>query len=161
MDIEIRPSVEEDKEHLIAWLQQPGVLRGFPIETLPEIEDAARIWISYAKIGAVLTAVHEGKPCGIANLYIQPYKKLRHQSLFAIIVDEAMRGKGVGTRLLEALIQLGKEKFQLELLHLEVYEHNPALRLYKRLGFSEYGRHRRFLKDQGEYLTKIFMQREI
>lgn len=160
-EVTIRPAEEGDKEHLIAWLQQPGVLRGFPIETLPEIEDAARIWMSYIKVGAVLTAVYQGRPCGVSNLYIQPYQKLRHQCLLAIIVDEAVRGKGIGTKLLEAMIDLAKHTFHIELLHLEVYEHNPAVRLYKRLGFTEYGRHVHFLKDQGEYLTKILMQREI
>lgn len=161
LPLEIRLAEESDQRYLIEWLLQPGVLRWFPLTDLREIEDAARLWMSYAKQGAVLTAVWEGIPCGIANLYLQPYKKLAHQALFAILVDEKYRGKGIGTKLLQELILLAKEKFRLELIHLEVYEGNPAIRLYERLGFQPYGTQKKFVKDQGRYINKILMQKNI
>ncbi len=158
--IEIREAIESDQSHLIEWLQQPGVLQWFPLYDLREIEDAARIWMSYSKQHAVLTALWDQKPCGVANLYLQPYKKLAHQCLFAIIVDEQYRGKGVGTRLLSDLIQLAKEKFFLEFIHLEVYEGNPAIHLYRKLGFVEYGKQDRFVKEpDGHYRAKVLMQK--
>ncbi len=157
----IRFAEESDQKYLIEWLLQPGVLEGFPLNDLREIEDAARIWISYAKHNAVLTALWDGVPCGIANLYLQPYQKMSHQCLFAIIVDEKFRGKGIGAKLLRELMTLAKERFKLELLHLEVYQGNPAINLYKRLGFKEYGIHRRFMKDKGRYLDKILMQKDL
>ena len=86
---------------------------------------------------------------------------MAHQCLFAIIVDEQHRGKGVGTALLRELIILSKEKFQLEFIHLEVYEGNPAINLYKRFGFEQYGIHERFIKDQGRYISKILMQKNL
>jgi RimJ/RimL family protein N-acetyltransferase len=155
----IRFAEESDQQYLIDWLSQPGVLEGFPLNDIREIEDAARIWISYAKHHAVLTALWDGVPCGIANLYLQPYQKMSHQCLFAIIVDEKYRGKGVGAKLMRELMTLAKERFKLEFLHLEVYQGNPAINLYKRLGFKEYGVHRRFMKDKGRYLDKILMQK--
>ena len=157
----IRLAEEADHKHLVEWLLQPGGLRWFPLADQREVEDAARIWMSYTKLGAVLTALWNGVPCGIANLYIQPYKKLAHQSLFAIVVDEKYRGKGIGTRLLNELMQLGKNQLKLEMIHLEVYEGNPAFRLYQRMGFVQYGAHRRFIKDHGEYLSKILMQKKL
>ena len=86
---------------------------------------------------------------------------MSHQCLFAIIVDEKFRGKGIGAKLLRELMTLAKERFKLELLHLEVYQGNPAINLYKRLGFKEYGIHRRFMKDKGRYLDKILMQKNL
>jgi len=157
--VSIRYSEDADQKYLIEWLLQPGVLKWFPLNDLREVEDAARIWISYSKYKAVLTALWNGVPCGIANLYLQPYKKLAHQCLFAIIVDEQCRGKGVGTRLMNELIALAKERFQLEFLHLEVYEGNPAINLYHRLGFEVYGIQRRFIKDGDQYLNKVLMQK--
>ena len=109
----------------------------------------------------MLTALWDGVPCGIANLYLQPYKKLAHQCLFAIIVDENYRNKKVGTQLMEELMVLAKERFRFEMLHLEVYEGNPAINLYRRLGFTEYGRQRHFIKDEGGYLAKILMQKNL
>jgi putative acetyltransferase len=159
--VTIRFGEESDQKYLVEWLLQPGVLEGFPLSDLREVEDAARIWMSYSKIKGVLTALWDGVPCGVANLYIQPYKKLSHQCLFAIIVDEKYRGKGIGKLLLEELMKLAKESFGIELLHLEVYEHNPAIRLYERMGFRQYGIHKRFLKDNGRYLSKILMQKRL
>lgn len=157
--ISVRFSEEADQKNLVEWLLQPGVLQWFPLFDLREIEDAARIALSYSKYGAALTALWEGIPCGIANLYLQPYKKMAHQSLFMIIVDEQYRGKGVGTKLLSELIALAKERFQLEFIHLEVYVGNPAIFLYQKLGFEEYGRQRRFIKDGDQYLDKLLMQK--
>jgi putative acetyltransferase len=59
-----------------------------------EIDDAVRIWMNYSKSGAGLMALYHGRPCGLFNLYIQPFKKIAHNCLFSIIVDEEMRGKG-------------------------------------------------------------------
>ncbi len=84
---------------------------------------------------------------------------MAHQFLFAIIVDEKYRGKGIGAKLLRELMELAKERFKLEYIHLEVYQGNPAINLYRRLGFEQYGIHRRFMKDKGRYLDKILMQK--
>lgn len=92
----IRLAVDSDQKYLVDWLLQPGVLEWFPLADLREVEDAARIWVGYNKYGAVLTALWDSVPCGIANLYLQPYKKLAHQCLFAIIVDEKVREKESG-----------------------------------------------------------------
>jgi ribosomal protein S18 acetylase RimI-like enzyme len=159
--ISIRMAEETDEKYLIQWLSQRGVLEWFPLANMREIEDAARIWISYAKQNGVLTALYDGVPCGIANLYLQPFKKLAHQCLFAIIVDEAYRGKGVGTALLEGLIDLAKNRFSIEILHLEVYEGNPAIRLYRKFGFEEYGLQRHFVKEETRYLSKLLMQKRL
>jgi RimJ/RimL family protein N-acetyltransferase len=161
MSLTIRFGEEADQKYLIDWLLQPGILEWFPLADIREVEDAARIWVSYYKYNAVLTALWDSVPCGIANLYLQPYKKLAHQCLLAIIVDEKFRGKGIGTKLLEELMKLAKERFKIELLHLEVYEGNPAIRLYERLGFTQYGFQRHFVKEGDKYLGKILMQKSL
>lgn len=159
--VSIRLGEEEDKKYLIEWLLQPGVLQWFPLSDLREVEDAAQIWISFAKQNAVLTALWDGVPCGNATLYLQPYKKLAHQCLFAIIVDEKFRGKGVGTLLLNELMRVAKENHGIRLLHLEAYEGNPAVKLYRKLGFKEFGIQHRFVKENGGYQAKIMMQKDL
>lgn len=157
--ISVRFGVEDDQRLLVEWLLQPNVLQWFPLVDLREIEDAARIWIGNVKFGAVLTALWDEQPCGIATLYVQPFKKLAHQCLLAIIVDEKYRGKGVGTVLMQELEHLAIERFQIELLHLEVYEGNPAIHLYERCGFIQYGYQKHFIKQNGQYMGKIMMQK--
>jgi putative acetyltransferase len=158
IEVTIREAEESDGKHLIEWLLEPNILKWFPLTDLREIEDAVRIWMSYMKSNAVLVAEKDGVPCGSATLYLHPFRKLAHQCLFAIIVAEKFRGQGVGTKLMTELIRRAKEIFQIKLLHLEVYDGNPAIHLYHRLGFVQYGYQRRFIKDEGQYLGKIMMQ---
>jgi putative acetyltransferase len=97
----------------------------------------------------------------MATLYIQGYEKLKHTCLFSIIVQKDKRGCGIGRVLMERLIELAQQKFKIEILHLEVYEGNPAYKMYEQLGFVQFGRHEKFIKEKGEYLAKIFMQKKI
>jgi ribosomal protein S18 acetylase RimI-like enzyme len=125
------------------------------------VDDSVRIWMGYIKMGASFTAEVDGKVAGMAVLYLQPYKKFSHHALFAIIVNEQFRNQGIGQKLIERLEKEARDKFHLEILHLEVYETNPAVRLYERMGFKEYGRHPRFIKEDGKYVGKILMQKDL
>jgi len=159
--LKIRPGVEGDQKYLIKWLQDPDILRWFPMYNLLEIEDAAKIWVSYAKQNALLTAELDGETCGIANFYLQPFQKMKHHALLAIVVDKEHRGKGIGTKMMKELLVLGKEKLGIEIAHLEVYDGNPAKALYEKLGFTEYGYQKHFIKDRGKYLGKYYMQKRL
>lgn len=159
MNRSIRLSIPEDVELFKRSLQAPDVLRYFPMYDMREIEDSARIWEIYCKKGASLTAVVDGIECGIAFLNLQVYKKFAHQCLITIIVDEGYRNQGVGTALLQELFKLAKEAFHLEMLHLEVYATNPAINLYKRMGFKEFGIQEKFIKEKGKYIGKTLMER--
>ena len=161
IEITFRKTSKKDMPLFVDWLMQPGVLVGFPMMNRSECQDAVKLWTHYIDKGLSLTAFYKKKPVGAANLYMHETDKLSHQSLFVIIVDEKYRGRGVGTLLLKEMIHLAKQR-GVELLHLEVYDKNPAVRLYERLGFKAYGKHARFLKDlDGNYYDKILMQMEL
>lgn len=158
--LEFRYTESSDGTQLKQWLLEPEVYRWFPMYDTPEINDAVHRWISFGRYKCSLTAVFNGEPCGLATLYLQPYKKLAHQCEFGIIVGEGFRGKGFGSALLNHLIYLAKDRFKIDLLHLQVYEGNPAITLYKRFGFEEFGRQSRWIKeDEGEYRGRIFMEK--
>lgn len=157
----VRDAVEEDKYPFTEWLLDEDILRWFPMCNLIEVEDAVRISMSYRQMGAAFTAEYQGIPLGVANLYINGFTKIKHQCLFAITVRRDMRGKKIGSKLLTHTIEKAKERFNIEVLHLEVYESNPAIRLYQRFGFVEYGRHRNFLKEPDGFRDKILMQLDL
>ena len=161
MEVSVRVMCDADLFYLEQWLMDPIVLGWFPMSTLQEVKDALRVWQHYARRGTAYTAEYNGIPVGSANLYINTYEKLRYQSLFAIVVDKAHRGKGIGTKLLEHVIKEAK-RLGVKTLHLEVYEGNPAQRLYERMGFLRYGMHKKFLKESdGSYGNKILMQKPL
>lgn len=160
-EISLRSTQKEDAPFLTNLLSNPTTLPWFPMSTPIEIADAVRIWIGYSEIGAGLTALFENEPCGFANLYIQSYQKCKHTCLFAIVVKEEMRGKGIGTLLLKQLIELAKTTFQIEILHLEVYEGNPAEAFYRKMGFTQFGKQDHFTKEKGLYKGKILMEKRL
>ena len=69
-----------------------------------------------------------------------------------IFVDEKLRGKGYGTKCLELVEKMEKNKFNSNLLELHVFKHNTkARKLYLRLGF----------KDKNEDTTGFTMLKKI
>lgn len=160
--IQIRVLAESDKPYLSQILMDPEALRWLPMTNLLEVEEAMKVWFLFARQKSAYVVEIDGKPAGMAVLYVQNYEKLGHQCLFAIVVDRDYRGQGMGTALMRHIMREAKETFGIKLLHLEVYEGNPAYRLYERLGFVEFGRHPKFLKDSdGVYHTKVLMQKRL
>ncbi len=162
LNIDIRYTEASDATSLKKWLLDPEVNRWFPMADEVEIDDAVNRWIGFYRYRCSLTAHINGEPVGITTLYLQPYKKLAHQCEFGIIIAPEFRGKKIGTELLNNLIYLAKNKFKIELLHLQVYEGNPATRLYERMGFKEYGKQTHWIKESpGLYTGRVFMEKFI
>ncbi len=102
-----------------------------------------------------------GFPVGLTTLYLQPYNKLAHQCEFGIIVGKDYRNLGIGSYLMSCIMHLAKEKFKIELLHLTVYATNPAIKLYRRFGFTEFGRQETWIKEKEGYIGRVFMERHL
>lgn len=158
--LEIRYTEPEDAKYLKAWLMDPSVKMWFPMADEVEIDDAVMRWIAFYRFKCSLTITQNGIPCGISTLYLQPYKNLAHQCEFGIIVGSEHRGKGIGGYLMSSLMHLSKDKFKIELLHLQVYaENHSAIKFYKNFGFKEFGRQDGWIKDQGRPVGRVFMER--
>ena len=99
----------------------------------------------------------------MAILYVNAFKKLAKQSLFAIVMGEKFRGKGLGTKLMHHIMKVAKETYGIINLHLEMYEGNPAYSLYKRLGFKDYAVHEKFMREQigDKKKKKVMMQLDL
>jgi len=158
--ISIRTLVEADQYYLSQYLMDPSVLDFFPMCNMTEVGEALKIWLYYARKGQAYTIEVDHKPAGFAILYVNVFKKLAKQALFAIVVGDTYRGKGVGTKLLQHIIYEAKHTYGIVNLHLEMYEGNPAYSLYKRLGFKDYGAHEQFMREQltEKKKKKIMMQ---
>jgi len=76
---------------------------------------------------------HHGLPAG--RLYLQ--EAISQIRIIDIVLMPEWRGKGVGTALLEAVIVAAQRRGKAVGIFVEKF--NPALRLYRRLGFVEVG----------------------
>jgi putative acetyltransferase len=75
-------------------------------------------------------------------------------------VRDDWQGKGVGSALMQAAVDLADRWLNLTRLELEVYTDNePAIRLYKKFGFVVEGTQARFAFRDGQYVDTYSMAR--
>ncbi|MGI8860741.1 MAG: GNAT family N-acetyltransferase [Rubrobacteraceae bacterium] len=92
------------------------------------------------------------------SVYMNP--RTSHSGHFGIAVRDDWQGRGVGTRLMEACLDLADNWMGLTRLDLRVYADNaPAIALYEKFGFEVEGTHRRFAFRDGEYVDAHVMAR--
>jgi ribosomal protein S18 acetylase RimI-like enzyme len=103
----------------------------------------------------------EDRLVGAVTLMREPKTKQRHKgSVFAMYVTPSERGKGIGKRLLQELIERAKRLNGLEQLQLTVVANNEAaVQLYSSLGFEVYGTERNAMKSGGQYWDEWLMVR--
>ncbi len=92
--------------------------------------------------GVRLSLEKDGAEIGRGFLYLM-YNDL-HKEPFGLIedvfVDEQYRGQGLGTRLVEAIIEEAKERKCYKLLCTSRYAREKVHAWYKKLGFEDYGK---------------------
>jgi len=72
------------------------------------------------------------------------------------------RGIGIGEKLIEKALEVAKEELGLKVVTLAVFEDNEiAIRLYRKLGFKEYGRLPKAVQYKGNLITKLLMYKEL
>jgi len=158
--LDIRYSYLTDAPALREWLYDPQVQRWFPVAEEKEIEDAIQCWIGFSRYSSSLTATLDkgATICGIATLFLMPYRKVSHHCLFKMVVDPKYQHQGIGTSLLKNLKHLAKNYFHLEMMHIEVFDKNPFIHLLHKQDFHEFARQDKFVKDKGEYHARILYE---
>jgi L-phenylalanine/L-methionine N-acetyltransferase len=97
---------------------------------------------------------------GHLSLYPYPEPRRRHSGHLGIAVRDDWRRQGVGTKLMEAALDLADNWLGLTRLDLRVFADNEAaLGLYRKFGFEVEGTHRRFALRAGEYADALVMAR--
>lgn len=107
-----------------------------------------------------LVAEVDGVITGTAGVdSLGPAEKIRHRASFGISIDQAWWGLGIGRGLTEACIEcagaMGYSQLELEV----VAANERAYRLYRSLGFVEYGRNPRGFRSRTDRLQEIVLMR--
>ena len=97
---------------------------------------------------------------GQLGLYAASHPRRRHVGDIGMGVRDDWQGRGVGSALLGAAIELADRWLQLRRLELQVYADNTAgIALYARHGFIAEGRHRDFAFRDGAFVDALSMAR--
>jgi putative acetyltransferase len=108
-----------------------------------------------------LVACVEGEVVGSLSLETSPARwRMRHVGSIGMAVRDDWQGKGVGTALMEAALDLADNWLNLTRIELRVYVDNTAgIALYEKFGFEVEGTHRRLAFRDGEYVDAYSMAR--
>lgn len=134
---ELRAATESDYPDICGLIRtQEELFLVYPAGSYPF--SVARMRELAARRTDLTVAVHDGRVVGFANLY--DHKPGRRAFLGNVVVAEAYRGQGLGSRIVRHMLELAFSKHALPEVHLSVFSHNgPALALYRGLGFNCYG----------------------
>ncbi|WZE72447.1 N-acetyltransferase family protein [Macrococcus sp. CCM 2573] len=126
---------------------------GFSVETERTIIEN----IAAKEKDIMLVAMDEDNIVGIGNIMGNGRMRIEHQARLAISVRKDYWGQGVGSRIMQSLIDFAKER-SIEIITLEVYHANEsAIKLYQKFGFKEIGYFKNFSKVNDEYKDAVLM----
>ena len=108
-----------------------------------------------------LVACAENEIIGQLGLYTFPnHPRRRHAGQIGMAVMDDWQGKGAGTALMQAAVDLADKWLNLTRLELDVYTDNePAIRLYKKFGFVIEGTLVNYAYRDGQYVDTYTMAR--
>jgi GNAT superfamily N-acetyltransferase len=139
--IEIRPAIPSDAEPLLPLIREYYAEDSYPFD-----EAASRAallgLLEHPERGRAWLALREGRVVGYVVLTLGWSLEYRGLDAFVdeLYVVPAERGRGVGRRALEALLEECRV-LGVKALHLEVEKHKPEARaLYRRVGFEDHER---------------------
>jgi len=160
-DILIRRATADDAAALVRLFSAPRAMWG-TLQVPYTSEEARRRRLADAPEGTYpLVAEVDGEVVGQLTLHSNPTRPRRaHAGALGMAVRDDWHGRGVGTALMAACLDLADNWLNLTRVELEVYTDNePALRLYKKFGFEIEGTMRRYAYRDGQWVDAYFMAR--
>ena len=161
MEITVRHSEPEDYEAMHRIFSGQRAIAGTLQMPFPRAE-TWRERLSEPPEGLYsLVACVEGEVVGEISLHTSPTRwRMRHAGSIGMAVRDDWQGKGVGTALMEAALDLADNWLNLTRIELSVYVDNAAgIALYEKFGFEVEGTHRRLAFRDGEYVDAYSMAR--
>ncbi len=153
----IRKAALEDAQAIAEASREIAKEPGFFCSAPDELPDEKFRHTLSTLQGVYLVAEQEGRLVGHAFLMLLEPKSVSHVAQLTIAVHKGFQEKGVGTKLLEKLIEWAREN-KVEKIELNVRATNArAIALYKKMGFHEEGRLKKRVKTGERYIDDLLM----
>jgi L-phenylalanine/L-methionine N-acetyltransferase len=157
----IRRAEASDAEALQRVYSMPNVIRGTLQLPFPSVE-TWRKRLGEPPDGTFNLVIGVGDEIvGNLGLHTFPHHpRRRHVGQIGMAVRDDWQGKGAGSALMQAMLELADKWLNLSRIELEVYTDNePAIHLYQKFGFVIEGTHPRFAFRDGEFVDVHAMAR--
>jgi L-phenylalanine/L-methionine N-acetyltransferase len=165
MDFIIRPIEIGDGKGINALRRMPGVFEnilGIPSEGVKRNEDFIVSMDSNHHQFVAVTKTQNGEDIiiGSAGLVVNANHRTRHSGSIGIMVHKDYQNIGIGTALMEAVIDIADNWLMLVRVELTVFEDNErAIHLYGKFGFEKEGLKRLAAIRKGKYENEYLMAR--
>jgi putative acetyltransferase len=158
-DVIIRPILPQDAEALWKIARQEGVIETTMALPSLRLEQRMKSISELSENDHYMVAERAGEAVGIAGLTVGT-GRTRHSGSLFIYVARQQQGQGIGTRLMQSLLDLADNWLLLRRVELTVLTENEgAKRLYERLGFVVEGCRKMSVIAQGELKDEWLMAR--
>lgn len=138
--------------------KEPGLFCSQPFELTDQNIERSIAEFLEKKNSVFFVAECEGNIVGHAFLDPLSTQSLQHVAELNIVVHKGWQEKGIGTQLMDKLIEWAKHSSTIEKIELNVRASNTkAISLYKKKGFLEEGRLKKRVKLKDRYLDDIIM----
>ena len=160
-ELTVRPARENDAEAIARIYNQGIEDRVATLETELRTPEERRRWMAArGPRHPVIVAEAAGTVVGWASLnQFNPRPAYQHVADFSVYVDRDWRGKGVGRRLLEAVIELAREIGYHKMVLATFPTNEGGVRLYERLGFSRVGVYHEQGMLDGQWVDTLIMEK--
>lgn len=157
----IRRAEPTDAEAIRRIFASPNAMRGTLQLPYPSAENWRKRLAEPPDGTFNLLACVENEVVGQLGLHTFPnHPRRRHVGQIGMAVRDDWQGKGAGSALMQAMVDLADKWLNLSRIELEVYTDNePALRLYKKFGFVIEGTHPQFAFRDGQFVDVYAMAR--
>lgn len=158
MHVIIRKAELKDSVSILRAEQEIASEPGFFCSQASELSEQNVKNTIEASRGIYLVAECNGDIAGHAFLEILPLQSLNHIAELNIAVHKGFQNCGIGTQLMEKIIEWAKASESVEKIELKVRASNArAIALYKKMGFIEEGCLKQHVKTKLGYLDDILM----
>ena len=159
MNLKIRDIEIEDYKEISKIRKMPGVMENILSNKDEEEESIKEKIINMGKNQYWYVAEENGKVIGLGILMNHGNLRKKHVGVITLMVNSDYQNKGVGSLLMDKLINLS-ESLNIIRLELCVFRDNyKAINLYKKFGFKEEGIKVKSALKNGEYIDEIMMAR--
>ena len=159
-DIKVRAMEPSDIPDLTEAWNQPNAYAGTLQLPYTSVDRRAKRFADPPPTQHNLVAEIDGKVIGMIGLTRESMPRRQHAGYIGMAVHDAYAGRGAGTALMAAVIDLADNWLQLKRLELGVYADNArAIALYERFGFEREGLYRAYAWRDGAYTDSLAMAR--
>ncbi|MBI4790383.1 MAG: GNAT family N-acetyltransferase [Chloroflexi bacterium] len=161
MTVTIRRAEPNDYEAVQRILAGPKAIWGTLQLPFPSVESWRKRLAEPPEGFFNLLACADGEVVGQLGLHTFPNRpRRRHVGQIGMTVRDDWQGKGVGTALMQAAVELADNWLNLTRLELNVFTDNaPAIHLYQKFGFVIEGTLVQFAFRDGNYVDTYAMAR--